>query len=102
MSHGRVASQEWIQYQRRNDTFMARNHQRTLSTNEIVGGEPNLKLFLTLQKWAENENINFIRVSFFYLKSLEASQKEEITTKGLHRKKLKYPDSFKISSCPSL
>ena len=26
----------------------------------------NLKLFLTLQKSAENENINFIRVSFFF------------------------------------
>ena len=64
-----------MEYQRGNDTFMARNHQRTLSTNEIVGGEPNLKLFLTLQKSAENENINFIRVSFFLLEVARSESK---------------------------
>ena len=35
----------------------------------------NLKLFLTLQKWAENENINFIRVSFFLLEVARSESK---------------------------
>ena len=73
MSHGRVASQEWIQYQRRNDTFMSRNHQRTLSTNEIVEGKPKTWNYFWLCKSRQKMKIS---TSFVWAFIFEVARSE--------------------------